>query len=126
MSQAGKYREQIELIAPAPLVQDATGGFCPAPMGGSLLGSGTFPFVLGGVTTIAVSSLTWAKVETLSANEVLENGKLTYKQPYRITIRWTEAVTNTYAVVWRGKTIAINSVVEDVRWTEKVLIGYGE
>ena len=121
-------------------MKNALGGFSPVPAA-SVLGSGTLPFVLGAsyatgsyasasygapvATTSNTSVTTWAKVEQLTAKEVLENGKLTYKQPYRITIRYTNTITNVDQVEWKGITIVINSITQDARQTEKILFGYG-
>jgi hypothetical protein len=122
VSAAGKFREQITLITPTKLVQNSSGGFSPA-LTGSALGSGTLPFVLG-TPTIGTNVTTWGKVEQLAAKEELVNGKLKYKQPYRITIRFTNAVVNVDRITWKGITIAINSVTQDARKTEKILFGY--
>lgn len=84
-----------------------------------------FPFVLGGVVVDGAYQC-WARVEQLTAKEVLENNKLTYKQPYRITIRYAGPVTNIERVEWNGVKIYINSVTQDARQTEKILVGYGE
>lgn len=142
MSAAGKFREQITLITPAPLVQNSSGGFSLAPVtsGGSVLGIGTLPFTLSGPATGMIGGsvlggtlpspsipyvvTTWGKVEQLAAKEELVNGKLKYKQPYRITIRYTNEVSNVDKVTWKGVTIAINSITQDARRTEKILFGY--
>jgi SPP1 family predicted phage head-tail adaptor len=126
VSAAGKFREQITVYEPQVLVRDSTGGFTPAPAGGSLLSSGTFPFTLSSSIQSPTSITIWAKVEQLTAKETLENGRLTYKQPYKITIRWDSTVDRLDRIEWRGVKIAINSVTQDTRGTEKILFGYGE
>lgn len=103
MSQAGKYREIVTFYQPGPLVQNTSGGF-----------------VEGAETSFTA----WAKVETLAAKENLENGRLTYKQPYKIIIRYVKTVNQIDRVEWNGVKITINSVTHDARRTEKTLLGY--
>lgn len=104
MSRAGKYREQVTFYQPGALTQNVVGDQVEGP---------------------ETSFTLWASVESLAAKESLENGRLTYKQPYRIVIRFADSVTNIERVVWNGVTICINSVTQDARRTEKVLLGYG-
>jgi head-tail adaptor len=103
VSQAGKYREQISIKKPLTATTDELGG------------SGS---------TSYLEWLTWAKMELLPAKENSVNAKVTYGQPYKITVRYQEEIDHTILVVWQEKELTISSVVVDQKKTEMYLYGF--
>ncbi|WBA43169.1 phage head closure protein [Hymenobacter canadensis] len=103
MPAAGKYREQIAIYLPYATLSDGLGGR-----------------VLSGVGT---SFTVWARVQALPAKEDLIDGKITYRQPFKVSLRYDEQISNTSRIEWNGKRISINSVVVNERKTEMQLLG---
>lgn len=98
MSSAGKFRERVTFYVPGATVSDGAGGRLPAA---------------------AETSVTlWARVQALQAKEDLVNGKVTYRQPYKVTIRFTSGIDQSNRLEWNGKQLSITSVVTDERSTE--------
>ena len=105
MSQAGKLREIITLYTPAAPVADGAGGWLPA--------------------AAETSTTAYAQVRQMQAKEDLVNGKITYRQPYRITLRANQVdLTNLSRIEWKEVKLSIVSVTTDERNTETNLIGY--
>jgi len=96
-------RERITVYLPRPTVTDEFGDQVPSASEDSME--------------------LWAKVEAQVGKETEANGKVTYSQPYKITIRYNDQITNAGRLTWRQVGIAINSVVADVRNTEMYLRG---
>ena len=103
MSKAGQFRERVTFYTPGTAVSDGAGGL---------------------LASAAETSVTaWARVQALTAKEDLVNGKVTYRQPYKITIRHTSGMSNTNRIEWNGKQLSITSVVGDERSTEIYFYG---
>jgi len=103
MSQAGKFREQVTFYTPGATVSDGAGGRLPA--------AAETPVTL------------WARVQALPAKEDLMNGKVSYRQPYKVSIRFTSGISNSNRMEWNGKQLSITSVVSDERSTEIYFYG---
>lgn len=67
---------------------------------------------------------TWAAVKQLAAREDLINGKIVYRQPYRVTMRYDASVTAAKRLTWNGRSFNISSIQHDARKTETILILY--
>ncbi|MDO7847458.1 phage head closure protein [Hymenobacter sp. M29] len=106
MSAAAKFRERVTFYTPGQTVQDEVGGMVPAS-------------AETGVTH-------WARIQALPAKEDLINGKISYRQPYKVTVRFTSGLSSSDRMEWNGHSISITSIWSDERNTEIYLYGYGD
>jgi SPP1 family predicted phage head-tail adaptor len=120
MSAAGKFRERIKVYTPAANVPDGMGGFLVASTSAFPI---TFPMTFGDEEPEPEIEL-WADVKVMQAKDVLVNGHIVNKQPFKITIRYTPNVNATCAINWNELDLSINSVVTDARKTEMILTCY--
>jgi head-tail adaptor len=104
---AGKYRERVTIYTPALTIETAFGRKPTGP---------------------EASLETWAAVQQLQAKTFFEDGKLYFKQPYRITLRYVNAPDLQFAnrVEWDGKRISVASITTDAKKTVTTIYGYGE
>ena len=104
MSAGAKFRERVTLHTPLPAESDGMGGKLKA-----------------GPDTTAETN---AAVKQLAAREDLINGKIVYRHPYRVTLRYTSSITANQRLTWEGRSLNISSVIHDERKTETTLICY--
>lgn len=105
MSNAGKFREQVTFYTPGQVVQDEVGGLVP----------------VSDETSVTL----WARIQALPAKEDLIDGKISYRQPYKVTVRFTSGLSSSDRMEWNGLSISITSIRSDERSTEIYLYGYG-
>lgn len=76
--------------------------------------------------TTESSSTSYAQVQQQAAKEDLVNGKITYRQPYKITVRAGQSLdlTNLVRIEWRGIHLSVVSLVTDERNMQTTLRCY--
>ncbi len=89
---AGQLNQRVALTWDGPAVSDGEGGSYP-----------------GEETSLTV----WARVETLTTREVLENGQVLNGQILRVTIRPIESQPMPDRVRWKDKTLNPTGMVPD-------------
>ena len=104
MSYAGQFKERVTFYTPGAMVSNGAGGMKAT----------------GPETSVTL----WARVQVLPAKEDLINGKVTYRQPYKVTVRATGDMNATKRMAWNGRYLSIVSVTPNERATEIQLVGY--
>lgn len=104
MSKAAKFRERVTIHTPKPAISDNMGGMLK----------------VGADDTMETN----AAVKQLAAREDLINGKIVYRHPYRVTLRYNNFIKAKQRLTWEGLSLNISSVIHDERKTETTLICY--
>jgi SPP1 family predicted phage head-tail adaptor len=77
-----------------------------------------------GETTLAWSYFAerWASVEGVSAREVLLRGQQDTTITHRVRMRYVSGLSQTMRIVWRGRVLEIDSLLEHANRSEHELI----
>ena len=81
---------------------------------------------MGGMVKVSADDTVgaWASVKQMAAREDLINGKIVYRHPYRVTLRYDASIKANKRLSWEGLSLNITSVIHDERKTETTLICY--
>ncbi|MET4072980.1 phage head closure protein [Hymenobacter sp. UYCo722] len=106
MSNGAKFRERVTFYTPGATISDGAGGW---------------------VATSSETGMTlWARVQVLQAKEDLIDGKISYRQPYKVTIRFISSLSSSDRMAWNDHSISITSIRGDERNTEIYFYGHGD
>jgi SPP1 family predicted phage head-tail adaptor len=101
---AGELTQRVTLITPGvPVEDEGLGGYTPGP---------------------PVEATYWAKVEPISGGELLTLGQVANYAAYRITLRDQPTISRTakQRVRWKGETLNVQRVVNDLQQNEYVIL----